>query len=136
MIFGNKAMLPKPVLLNNIPLSQVEVTKFLGVHIDSRFIWDKQINMVKRKLYNAIGMMYRIKDKVDSETLIMVYNTLMLPHLSYCCEIWGNTYGSRINDIVILQKRAMRIVGKVWFNDHTSPIFKQDCPRTVCHNLH
>ena len=85
MIFGNKVIWPKPVLLNNIPLSQVTVTKFLGVHIDSRFKWDKQISIVKRKLYNVIGIINRIKEKVDSITLITLYNTLMLPHLSYCC---------------------------------------------------
>ena len=53
----------------------------------------------------------------------------MLPHLSYCCEIWGNTYGSRLKDIefdiVILQKKAMRLVGKESYRAHTSPIFKR-----------
>ena len=125
MVFGNKSMLPKPVLLNNVPLTQVKVTKFLGVHIDSRFIWDKQINIVKRKLYNVIGVINRIKEKVDSDTLITIYNTLMLPHLSYCCEIWGNTYCSRLKDIVVLQKRAIRLVNKVDYKAHTSPIFKK-----------
>ena len=125
MVFGNRTKLSKPVLLNGVPLVQVSVTKFLGVHIDSRFVWDKQISMVKRKLYNIINIMYKIKEKVDSDTLITVYNTLMLPHLSYCCEIWGNTYCSRLKDIVILQKRAMRLVGKESYRAHTSPIFRR-----------
>ena len=125
MTFGNKTIVPKPVLLNNVPLTQVTVTKFLGVYIDSKFVWDKQISIVKRKLYNVIGIMNRIKEKVDSDILITVYNTLMLPHLSYCCEIWGNTYCSRLKDIVILQKRAMRLIDKADFTAHTSPIFKK-----------
>ena len=69
--------------------------------------------------------MYKIKEKVDCDTLLTVYNTLMLPHLSYCCEIWGNTYRSRLNKIIILQKRALRLVGKESYRAHTSPIFKR-----------
>ena len=125
MMFGNKKTVLKPILLNNIQLEQVTVTKFLGVHIDSRFLWDKQINVVKRKLYSVLNIMFRIKNKVDSATLLTVYNTLMLPHLSYCCEIWGNTYYSRLNDIVKLQKRAMRVIDKADYLAHTSPIFKK-----------
>ena len=58
-------------------------------------------------------------------TLLTVYNTLILPHLSYCCEIWGNTYNSRINDIVLLQKRAIRIVGKAGYRENSSQIFRK-----------
>ena len=69
--------------------------------------------------------MYRIKDKVDETTLLMIYNTLILPHLQYCCELWGNTYGCRINDLIVLQKRAVRLIDKVAFREHTSEIFKK-----------
>ena len=54
-----------------------------------------------------------------------MYNTLILPHLSYCCEIWGNACNSRVNDIMLLQKRAVRIIDKVGIRDHTTPIFKK-----------
>ena len=42
--------------------------------------------------------------------LLMVYNSLILPYLMYCTEIWGNTYEHRIRDLVLLQKRAVRII--------------------------
>ena len=72
--------------------------------------------------------MYRIIDKVNSNTLLTIYNTLILPHLfSYCCEIWANTYmyNSRINELILLQKRAVRLLDKVGYRDSTSPIFKK-----------
>ena len=49
----------------------------------------------------------------------------MLPHLSYCCEIWGNTFVSRLHDIIILQKRAIRLICNVDCRAHTSPLFKK-----------
>ena len=114
-----------PVKLNGIELVQVTVTKFLGVQIDDKFSCVNQICAVKRKLSSAIGSLYRIKDKVDENTLLTIYNTLILPHLSYCCEIWGKTYNCRINKIVMLQKRAIRIIDKAGYREHSSRIFRK-----------
>ena len=125
MVFSNKKIELLPVKLNSIELEQVTVTKFLGVQIDNRFSWVDQINVVKRKISRAIGSMYRIKDKVDESTLLTVYNTLILPHLSYCCEIWGNTYNSRLKELVLLQKRAVRLIDKAGYREHTSQIFRK-----------
>ena len=80
--------------------------------------------MVKDKVSKAIGAMYRVKEKVNEEALLMIYNTLVLPHLQYCCELWGNTYDSRINDLVVAQKRAIRLIDKVKVREHTTEIFK------------
>ena len=68
--------------------------------------------------------MYKIKNIVDKNVLLMIYKTLILPYLSYCSEIWGNTYESRLHDLIVLQKRAIRIIGNVGYRDHTSKLFK------------
>ena len=98
-------------------------TKFLGVLIDNRFNWNIHIQSVKAKVAKAVGAMYRIKEKVDSNILLMIYNTLVVPHLTYCCEIWGNTYNTRLRDLVLLQKRAVRIIDNADWREHSSRIF-------------
>ena len=55
----------------------------------------------------------------------MIYNTLILPHLQYCCELWGNTYSCRIQDLIVLQKRAIRVIDKAPFRDHTTKMFQK-----------
>ena len=37
---------------------------------------------------------------------------MILPHLNYCAVIWGNDYDTYIKRIVLLQKRALRIINK------------------------
>ena len=69
--------------------------------------------------------MYKIMHKVDSSILLIIYNSLILPYLMYCIEIWGNTYSSRLRELILLQKRAIRIIDKAGFRDHTSGIFKR-----------
>ncbi len=67
--------------------------------------------------------MNKVKDKLISNSLRMLYCTLVLPYINYCSEIWGNTYKSRIQELVKLQKRAIRIVGKVGYREHSEPEF-------------
>ena len=104
---------------------RVMYTKFLGVLIDYQLTWQNHIQSVQTKVAKAIGAMFRIKNKVDNNILLMIYNTLILPHLSYCCEIWGNTYNTRLNSLILLQKRAVRLVGNIGWNEHSTEIFKQ-----------
>ena len=43
----------------------------------------------------------------------------------YCVSVWGSTYKSNLSRIIILQKKAIRILSKVSFDSHTDPLFKE-----------
>ena len=76
-------------------------------------------------MYKNVGVMYRIKDKITTKGLHILYCSLILPYLSYCCEVWGNTHKTKLNKIKILQKKAIRIVCKTGYRQHSEPLFKQ-----------
>ena len=69
--------------------------------------------------------MYRVKHLLTSSALYSLYCSLILPYLNYCCEIWGNTYKSRVRPLHIIQKRAVRICLKADYRSHTRPMFYQ-----------
>ena len=69
--------------------------------------------------------MYRVKHLLTISALYSLYCTLILPYLNYCCEIWGNTYKSRIRPLHIIQKRAVCICLKADYRSHTRPMFYQ-----------
>ena len=48
-------------------------------------------------------------------------DTLVLPHINYCILSWG----SQIDRIHLLQKRAIRNISKSNFRAHTEPLFKE-----------
>jgi len=54
----------------------------------------------------------------------MLYNSLILPYLNYCVNIWDNTFVTHLQKIVILQKRIIRMIAGAKRLDHTSPLFK------------
>ena len=51
-----------------------------------------------------------------------LYNTLVLPCISYCNIVFANSYSST-NALFLLQKKAMRICAG--YRDHTDPTFYQ-----------
>ena len=50
---------------------------------------------------------------------------MVLPYLHYCAEVWGNNYSSSLQSIIILQKRALRVIHKASYLEHTNPLFIQ-----------
>ena len=53
-----------------------------------------------------------------------LYYALTYPFLIYGLISWGNTYSSITQPLVILQKRAMRMITFSKYHEHSSPIFK------------
>ena len=55
----------------------------------------------------------------------MLYDSLFEPYLSYCSDIWGNTYKTNINCVYVLQKKVLRIVCNVDYQYHSNVLFKE-----------
>ena len=53
----------------------------------------------------------------------MLYNALILSHLNYCNIVWGNCSQNKINSLLLLQKKAIRICDNSSYLAHTAPIF-------------
>ena len=106
MIFGNKARNTEiDLYINSEKICNVTSTKFLGVTIDCKLTWKDHISNVRSKLSKCNAIMYKVKHKLNSEALLMLYNSLFLPYLSYCLEIWGNNCKSIIDPLFIIQKK-------------------------------
>ena len=126
MVFTNKSCnATYSVCMNGLNLSRVFVTKFLGVHIDSKLDWNDHINIVRKKIAKNISVMNRVKHVLTSSALYSLYCTLVMPYLNYYCEVWGNNYKTRIQSLFILQKRAIRMCLNTNYICHTKPLFYQ-----------
>ena len=110
--------------VNGLNLSRVFVTKFVGVHMDSKLDWNYHIGIVRNKVAKNVSVMNRVKHNTCS-ALYSLYCTLVVPYLTYCCEVCGNNYKTRIQSLFILQKRAIRICLNTNYKCHTKPLFYQ-----------
>ena len=106
---SHNAPIHDPILIDGSPLSFKDSTKFLGVTIDSHLSWDNHIHNICNSVSRATGILYKLRYFLDDKTLFMLYNALILPHLNYCNIVWGNSATTKLNSILLLQKRAIRV---------------------------
>ena len=120
MIFGKKYTDSVfNIQIDGVVVDRVHVTKFLGVLVDDELTWNNHITSVCKNISKNMSMLYKVKLILNSNSLYTLYCSLLLP----ACEIWGNTYTSRIENLIMMQKKAIRVVDTSLFRDHTNPLF-------------
>ena len=125
ILFSNKKITSHlPLFINFEVIMQSEYHKVLGVTLDDSLSFKYHINNVCNKLSRSISLLYNLKDFMPTHTLKTIYYAHVHPHLSYCLPLWGSTFPTHLQKIFILQKRAIRIMTKSPFLEHTSPLFK------------
>ena len=67
--------------------------------------------------------MCKLKSFFLKNILLNLYNTLVLPYVSYGILAWGNCGIGLVNRIHRLQKKALRIINSTSFREHSSPLF-------------
>jgi hypothetical protein len=55
----------------------------------------------------------------------MLYYSFLQPYFNYCILIWGNAADIHLNKLILLQKRAIRIISRVQYLEHTTNLFSQ-----------
>ena len=81
--------------------------------------------MICKIVSRNIGILSRLRHFIPSHVLLLLYNSLILPHLSYGILLWGNTHKSSINRLFILQKRAVRLISNSLPRSPSQPLFKK-----------
>ena len=83
MIFTNRSCDDTySVCMNGLNLLRVFVTKFLGVHMDSKLDWNYHIGIVRNKVAKNVSVMNRVKHVLTSSALYSLYCTLVMPYLT------------------------------------------------------
>ena len=83
------------------------------------------IKYIRGKIAKGIGIISKAKRYLNSSCLRSLYFSFIYPYLTYCIEVWGSATRSRLNCLIVIQKKAIRIISNSGFRDHTDPLFKQ-----------
>ena len=106
-------------------LYPTESIKYPGVKIDTNVIWQHHVNDLSIKLNRANALLFKIRKYVSPKILRSIYFVIFDSHLFHYCLVWAKNF-SNIKQILILQKKAVRIINFQPMNSHTSPLFKQN----------
>ena len=111
------------LLIDNMPITEKITTKFLGVTIDSNLNWNEHIKNIHTTVSRNIGVLYRLRNFLTEKSLFILYNSFVLSHIMYCNIVWGNCATTKINSLLLLQKRALRIITNSNYLAHSNPLF-------------
>ena len=106
-------------------IKTVNSTKFLGVQIDANLTWKEHVDDICTKISRTIGVLNRLKETVPRRILLTLYNTMILPYISYCNIICGSCALYLLNIILVLPKRAIRIINNVLPLSNTDVLFQK-----------
>ena len=85
--------------------------------------WVEHFKLIRTKLSRNIGIICRLKYKLPPRALRDLYTSLIQPYLDYCNNVWGRNYDVHLEPIFKLQKKAIRVITKSNYMEHTSPLF-------------
>ena len=70
---------------------------------------------------HVIGILHKLKYIFPKDISLTIYKSLILPYLNYGLLLWG----VHLQDISVLQKKAIRVVTNNTYKSHTEPISKE-----------
>jgi hypothetical protein len=113
---------------NGIRIERVTTFKYLGLTLDQHLTWNDHIDTIVLKCKPILAMLRKSCYLLPADTKLSVYYAHVHSHLIYMASIWGATTQSRLDDLQILQNKAIRFV--FWHDYHhlnlsTNQIFKK-----------
>ena len=113
------------VKINNGIVEQVPCVKFLGVLIDQELIWKNHNSSVLKNIIKSVGLIAKLRHFTNKNTSKLIYCALVYPYLTYGNLVRGNTYPTRLQKLLNVQKKIVRLICFKSYMDHSEPIFLQ-----------
>ena len=106
--------------LNGKRLYPTKSVKYLGIKIDESLTWNQHINDIAIKLNQANVMLYKAREFVNTRVLKLIYHAIF--YLHYANTVWVQ-HKISLNRLLLLQKKALRIISFECRNAHSNPLF-------------
>lgn len=115
--------LRQPIKIGHEIVEQTDCVKFLGIKIDEKLTFSHHVSHISNKISSCLGMLCRLREFVPLSILGSVYNAIVLPHICYGIECWYGAPEYIKGEIRVLQKRSVRVMNFLSYNDHTNVYF-------------
>ena len=93
------------IQFNNINITRVKQTQFLGIIIDEHMSLKYHIEYLCNKISKTSGILLRTCQMLFGNTLYLLYNSLIKPYLMYGIIVCCNTYKKYFEKVSLGPKR-------------------------------
>ena len=97
--------------------------RYLGILIDSNLSWKFHMDYLCQKVSKTIGIIAKLRHFVPRHVLLNLYWFLILPYISYGICACGHAAETHLYKLLVLQKRALRLMFFAEPRTHAVPLF-------------
>lgn len=113
------------VYIDGQSISETHCVKYLGVTLQANLSWDMHMENVKKKIAPAIGILFKLKYKLDVKTKLIIYQSLIQSHFNYMAIVYAyNSNNVAIKSLQRFQNKALKIVYNLPANYSTISLYK------------
>ena len=99
-----------PLMVGSNNIERTSSIKFLRVMLDEHISWIDHVRTVENKIVKNIGLLYRISQFLNEDSLKTVYFLYIHSYLNYANIAWVSIYATKLKRVYLKQKHAVRIV--------------------------
>lgn len=112
-----------PILLNGSQINYSACIKFLGLHIDECLTWKIHINKTKEKIIPYVGILSKLRYYLPLKHLKSIYFSFIYSHLEYLASIWTTACNCHINQLRVLQNKAIKFIFRLPYLEPTINLY-------------
>lgn len=116
-------------------IEQVPSHQFLGVTFNENLNWSAHINRIRTDVSRSIGVIYKLKQLLPTWLKKQLYFALVHSRLSYCSLVWGTTGKVNLDNLLVLQKKVVRLVENESPRTHAAPLFHKHSILTIQNSI-
>ena len=99
-------LLPR-LLIKKHKVQRVKSIKFLGVLLDENLSWKDHIKYIENKVAKNIGLLYRVKQFLDKNSLLTLYYSYIHTYMNYANLPWVSTNRTNLKKLLNQQRHAV-----------------------------
>ena len=82
---SQKSIIYPIITINGVEIEKVDNFNFLGLIIKKLNLkWNSHVNYIASRESRSIGLFMILRHTLPSDILVLLYNYLILPHITYC----------------------------------------------------
>ena len=112
--------LDNPIKIGDDVIGRTDCTKFLGLWLDDKLNFAHHVSTVGSKVARTLGIMCKLREFLPLRVLKSLYYALIFPYITYSIEVWYGAPKYLKDEIKILQKRVIRCMNFLPYNEHTA----------------
>ena len=118
------------LVFDGVAIEPCSSVKCLGLTVDEFVNWNEHVANVARAVSRGTGIMKKLRF-LPRKVLRILYFSMVHSRLTYCVGVWGSANKAVIDELQVLQKKALKAAHKLPLCFPTALLFGEEFPNVL-----